>query len=89
MCLFWSDVGDEEEEDQVDSSALPDLEYATKGATAPTFAVLANPEDTWDAVADAIRKALVFLGHNGKVKVMGIDRVRFGCACYHIQIPCL
>lgn len=88
--LFFADDGSDEKEDgPVDSSNLPDLEYESKNAARPVFAVLDNPEDTWEKVFKDIKKALVICGHNCATLVRGKERVGLQLRDTNPSLPCL
>lgn len=73
----------------MDSSTLPDLEYESKNAARPVFAVLENPEDTWEQVFKDIKKALIIRGHNCATLVRGRERVGLQLRETNPPLPCL
>lgn len=75
--FFTDDSGDEEKDNPVGTSNLPDLEYKSKNASAPVFDVLEDPEDTWKKIEEDIKRALVNLGHTCAIRRKGKERVRF------------
>lgn len=77
LCVVVSDSAkDKKEDDPVDSSSLPDLDYESKNADRPVFAVLKNPEDTWDKIFCDVKKAMVIRGHNCVTRIRSIESVR-------------